>query len=234
MKSKLILNILTSLVLCLLISLGVWQLHRAAEKRLLLNDFSAHAKMDYLKISDLDKTEKKLSALRYFPIKIKGYYDNFHTFLLDNKFYNHQLGYEVLTPFFTKKNNKAILVNRGWVPRNYQTLAILPKNTHEQTIHGIFYIPLSKPFILKETPILSQPNWPLIEQGLQFDRFENEFKQKIYPAIIWLDKKEENGFIRDWHPVFMSPQQHIAYAIQWFALALTLSIIYITLSKKQK
>jgi len=229
MKSKLILSLITLLVFFLLISLGVWQLHRAAEKRLLLNDFSAHAKMDYLKISDLDKAQKKLSALRYFPIEAKGYYDNTHTILLDNKFYNHQLGYEILTPFFTKKN-KAILVNRGWIPRD----AHIPKATDEQTIHGILYMPIKKPFVLKKIPIPSQPNWPLVEQGLQFDRFENELKIKIYPAVIWLNREERNGFVRDWHPIFMPPQQHIAYAVQWWLLALTLLVIYIILMRKQK
>lgn len=229
MKSKFILNTLTLIVFCLFISLGVWQLHRATEKRLLLNEFSAHAKMDYLKISDLDKAQKKLSTLRYFPIEAKGHYDNAHTILLDNKFYNHQLGYEILTPFLTK-NNTVILVNRGWIPRNMD----IPKVTHEQIIHGILYMPIKKPFVLKEIPIPSELNWPLVEQGLQFDRFENELKIKIYPAIIWLDKEEKNGFVRDWRPIVMTPQQHIAYAIQWFLFALTLLITYIILSRKKK
>lgn len=231
MKSKFILNILALLVFCFFISLGVWQFHRATEKRLLLDTFSAHAKMDYLKISDLDKAQKNLPRFLYFPIELEGHYDNVHTILLENKFYNHQLGYEILTPFLTE-NNKAILVNRGWIPRNMDIPKV--KVIHEQIIHGILYIPIKKPFVLKEIPIPNQLNWPLVEQGLQFDRFENELKIKIYPAIIWLNKDEENGFVRDWHPIVMPPQQHIAYAVQWWLLALTLLIIYIILSRKQK
>lgn len=238
MKSKLILSLLALLVFGLLISLGVWQLHRATIKRHLLNNFSINARMDYLQIKDLaSKNEKALTVLRYLPIKIVGHYDNAHTFLLDNKFYKHQLGYEVLTPFLPRDSNKLILINRGWLPRNplnYQILPTIPKASGEQTIQGIIYVPLGQPFLLKKMPLLKEPNWPLVVQALQIENFALQLKRNLYPAIVWLDKQEKNGFIRDWHPVIMLPQQHIAYAIQWFALALTLLIIYIALSIKRK
>ena len=236
-KSRLILNLTALLIFCLLLSLGVWQLQRAEKKRLLLNDFSTHASMHYLQTKDLDKAGQSLSSLRYFPIKIEGHYDNDHVFLLDNKFYQHQLGYEVLTPFVPKNSSKILLVNRGWIPRghaNYPAPPIIPKVAGKQNIQGILYVPLSKPFVLAQMPILNKPNWPLIVEALQIDRFEMQLKKNLYPAIIWLNKEEKNGFARDWHPVIMLPAQHIAYAIQWFALALTLLIIYIVLSIKSK
>jgi surfeit locus 1 family protein len=236
-KNKLTLNLIALLIFFLFIWLGIWQLHRAAEKRLLLNNFSTHIKMNYLGIKDIDRTKEEISKLRYYPIKIRGTYDNAHVFLLDNKFYNHQLGYEVLTPFFSKGGNKPILINRGWIFRNYanhQTPPTIPSVHGEQKIHGLVYIPLGKTFVLKKMSVLENIHWPLIMQALKIEDFEKQLKQSLYPAIIWLDKEEKNGFVRDWHPVVMLPQQHIAYAIQWFMLALTLLIIYISLNRKQK
>lgn len=235
MKSRILLSLCAFLLFCAFLSLGVWQLHRAGTKRLLLKAFSIHTQKQNLQIEDLTKTNK-LNDLRYFPIKITGHYDNAHHFLLDNKFYNHQLGYEVLTPFSPIGSDKFILVNRGWVPRNYvnlQNSIIIGENSTTQTIHGLIYIPLSKPFLLKQTPIINNPIWPLVVQAIQIDRLGMQLKQNLYPAIIWLDKNEPNGFVRDWHPIVMLPQQHLGYAVQWFALALTLLIIYIVLIVKK-
>lgn len=237
MTSKIIWSFCAFLLFCAFISLGVWQWHRAEEKRLLLNAFSTHTQKSELEIKNLKNTQK-LADLRYFPIKLRGYYDNTQHFLLDNKFYKHQLGYEVLTPFFPEGDNKSILVNRGWIPRNYADKIALTRSklnisNGQKIIHGIIYIPLGKPFLLKQMPIIDKPTWPLIVEAIQIDRFALQAKRNFYPAIIWLDKKEPDGFVRNWHPVVMLPEQHIAYAVQWLALAMTVLIIYLILIIKK-
>jgi surfeit locus 1 family protein len=214
MKSKILLNIIAALLCCLLLSLGIWQLHRAETKRLLL--------------------------LHVTPIKTKGHYDNNHVFLLDNKFYKHQIGYEVLTPFIIN-NNKLILVNRGWIARDankYPLPPVIPEaiseaTIGEQIISGILYKPPEKPFLLKKTLLLNN-NWPLVIQAIEIKNLQEKLKKNIYPVIIWLDKNNKNCFSCDWHPVVMPPEQHRAYAIQWFALALTLFIICIILNINNK
>ena len=215
MKSRILLNIIAALLCCLLLSLGIWQLHRAETKRLLL--------------------------LHATPIKIKGHYDNNHVFLLDNKFYKHQIGYEVLTPFIIKNNNKLILVNRGWIARDankYPIPPVIPKATpnaiiEEQIVSGIIYTPPEKPFLLKKTSLERNNNWPLVTQAIEIKNFEEKLKKNIYPIIIWLDKNNKNCLACDWHLVVMTPAQHTAYAVQWFALALTLFIICIILNIKK-
>lgn len=211
MKSKILLNTIALLLCCFLLSLGIWQLHRAEAKRLLL--------------------------LQASPIKIKGHYDNNHVFLLDNKFYKHQIGYEVLTPFIIKNNNKLILINRGWISRDnnkYPIPPIIPKAIGgEQIVSGIIYTPPKKPFLLKKTSLEKNNNWPLVTQAIEIKNFEEKLKKNIYPAIIWLDKNNKNCFSCDWKPVVILAEQHRAYAVQWFALALTLFIICIILNIKK-
>ena len=44
--------------------------------------------------------------------------------------------------------------------------------------------------------------------------------------LVLLDAGEPDGYVRNWTAPGFPPMRHIAYAVQWFALALTLFIIY--------
>jgi cytochrome oxidase assembly protein ShyY1 len=45
--------------------------------------------------------------------------------------------------------------------------------------------------------------------------------------LLLLDPGEPDGFVRHWSAPGFPPMRHIAYAVQWFALALTLLVIYV-------
>ena len=47
---------------------------------------------------------------------------------------------------------------------------------------------------------------------------------------LLLDPEREDGFLRDWRPVIMSAEEHVAYALQWFGFAMTLTIIYVAVN----
>src|SRR5260370_22993896 len=45
--------------------------------------------------------------------------------------------------------------------------------------------------------------------------------------LVLLDPAEPDGSVRSWAPPGFPPMRHIGYAVQWFALALTLLVIYV-------
>jgi surfeit locus 1 family protein len=45
--------------------------------------------------------------------------------------------------------------------------------------------------------------------------------------LVLLDAGEPDGYVRNWSAPGFPPLRHIAYAVQWFALALTLLVIYV-------
>jgi surfeit locus 1 family protein len=45
--------------------------------------------------------------------------------------------------------------------------------------------------------------------------------------LVLLDPAEPDGYVRSWAPPGFPPMRHIGYAVQWFALALTLLVIYV-------
>jgi surfeit locus 1 family protein len=40
--------------------------------------------------------------------------------------------------------------------------------------------------------------------------------------------------VREWKTVAMPPQRHLAYALQWFVMALVVLIIFVALNLKKK
>jgi surfeit locus 1 family protein len=212
----------TFLLLPILLSLGYWQVQRAAQKRLLLATYQTRTHATPLTLSQLNKPA---AEWQYHPIEVQGYYDNQHQFLLDNRSYQHQLGYQVITPLLLP-NNKVLLVNRGWIIRNPQRnrMPTLPAINGVQTVRGILYAP-PKPFLLSHT-LEDTDRWPRRIQGIEINSLAAQLHRSLLSFVVLLSPQATGGFVRDWQPVIMSPAKHWGYAVQWFALAMALIIIF--------
>ncbi|MEY2667248.1 MAG: hypothetical protein RLZZ384_1419, partial [Pseudomonadota bacterium] len=106
-----------------LLSLGAWQIHRADEKQVYI-DLQAQRINEHI---DLTSTQTSVDVKqdRYKQASLTGHFDTTQQFLLDNQIHESKVGYFVMTPFKIKNTNKAILVNRGWIPL-IEPRAILP------------------------------------------------------------------------------------------------------------
>jgi surfeit locus 1 family protein len=51
---------------------------------------------------------------------------------------------------------------------------------------------------------------------------------------VLLAAGEADGYLRDWRPTVMTPDQHLGYAVQWFALAVALVVIYAALNFRKR
>jgi surfeit locus 1 family protein len=51
---------------------------------------------------------------------------------------------------------------------------------------------------------------------------------------LLLDKDDPDGYVRDWQPGGMDPARHLGYAVQWFGLALTVTVIYCVLMLRNR
>jgi surfeit locus 1 family protein len=98
------------LLLAGLLSLGCWQLNRAEQKREFLAQQQAGQQAPIINLNQSAIGE------RYQAAEMIGHYDAAHSFLIDNQIIDGKPGYFVVTPFILDKQDKAVLVNRGWVP----------------------------------------------------------------------------------------------------------------------
>lgn len=110
----------------------------------------------------------------------------------------------------------------------------LPKITtvkEELKLLGKVKILSEKPFTVGEQ-FQSNTGWPALMQWINIAEIEKKSGLKLLPYIFLLDEKEKSGYIRNWKPVVMQPEKSTSYAVQWFALALALTIIYIVVNLK--
>lgn len=203
----------------LLISLGFWQIHRGIEKQQRQIKFAQQQQAKPIRLNSLTRlTHKQV----YSPIIAEGHFDNKHNFLLDNKSYHYHIGYEVLTPLILK-DGTTILVNRGWIPlgQNRSTLPLIKPIIGNISIKGLLLWP-QKTFTLNQ---IVEKDWPRRLQTLTPEFLQqNHFK----PFIILIDKLQPYSFIPLWRPVAsLLASRHYGYALQWFALSITLCIAFL-------
>lgn len=221
-------------LLPLLIALGTWQLGRSEQKKQFLEQQQqelASTKIITLSTSLDENTE----ALRYKKVQLSGHYDQAHQFLIDNQISAGKAGYFVLTPFILQGESKAVLVNRGWIPLN-QDRSVLPDltiKTEQLSVSGrINHFP-SVGIKLAGAEIPTE-NWPALIQVVDTLVLEKKLAYPLFAFQIELNKDVPEGFKRDWQTTtIMLPEQHTAYAIQWLALAFTLTVLFFWYSFKK-
>jgi len=217
-----------ALLLPLFIHLGFWQLHRAALKHVWLTQFhqaQQTSAVDFLKVP-------MEPASNYRPVKVRGYFDNQHVFLQDNIVLDHNPGYYVWIPFVIPGLSQRLLVNVGWIAApSREKLPIIIEINNKQTIEGLLYWPMGKGLILKNIP---ERGWPRRIPQLDTEKMAQDLQQPLYPGVLLLSPNNNHGYKKEWHPTFIPPARHMGYAIQWFALAVTLVIIYFFLNLHRK
>ncbi|TAK53779.1 MAG: SURF1 family protein [Gammaproteobacteria bacterium] len=208
----------------LFVALGCWQLDRAAEKRALAAAFATAAVPERLPTG-------AIQLPRYRPVIVQGRYDSAHQFLLDNMTRAGRAGVEVLTPLVLA-DGRAVLVNRGWLPLG-ATRDALPEvevPAGDREISGrIDHLP--RPGI--ELAALLPAGWPKLVSFPRMEELESALGRELHPQLILLDPASPDGYARDWRPASLGPERHLAYAVQWFALAATAVVIWIVLGLRR-
>jgi len=221
-------------LLPLLIALGIWQLGRSEEKKVFLEQQGQElASSEIIQLSKA--SEDNVDRVRYKKVQATGHYDQAHQFLIDNQISAGKAGYFVLTPFVLQGEAKAVLVNRGWVPLNQQrsNLPDLQIGSEQTQVTGRINQFPSVGIKLAGAEIPTE-GWPSVVQVVDSSVLAKKLGYSIFPFQIELDKDQPEGFKREWQTTtMMLPEQHTAYAIQWFALALTLTILFIWYSFKK-
>lgn len=220
-------------LLSLLIALGTWQLGRSEEKRLFLEQQEQGSASAIIELSIT--IEDNVDALRYKKVQAVGHYEQAHQFLIDNQISAGKAGYFVLTPFVLQGETKAVLVNRGWVPLN-RDRSVLPdvQIKKDQTVVTGRINRFPSVGIKLAGAEIPTDSWPSVIQVVDSEVLAKKLVYPLFSFQIELDKDQPEGFKREWQTTtIMLPEQHTAYATQWFALAITLTILFIGYSCKK-
>ena len=219
----------------LFIALGVWQLRRADEKRALIAAFEEGTRAPPQPLGEA--LAAGLDAARYRHVHAEGHYLGDRQFLLDARVDDGRPGYDVLTPLALANGAGTILIDRGFVPQdvsNRRPAAPIDVEGAERRVQGRV-APLPRAgFRLGPAGEGGENGWPRVMLYPERAELEAALGQPVVEPILLLDPDDPDGYVRNWRLSDMPPARHIAYALQWFAFAATLVIIYFVLRRRAR
>ena len=102
----------------------------------------------------------------------------------------------------------------------------MPAVTGQQLLLGSIYVPPGEAYTLSRD---EQPtgSWPRTVQVLDVPAMANQLDTLLYPYSVRLGSDSAGALTIDWPVINVSPEKHTAYAVQWFAMALVLLLLYL-------
>jgi surfeit locus 1 family protein len=213
-------------LLGLLLALGGWQMERATAKQAMVEQRAAGELGQPIR---LDGRTRLTDADRYRVAVVTGRYAAGQQWLLDNRVHRGQAGYHVFTPFIPEgESGPRLLINRGWVSvgetREYLPRLPVPDSTVSLT--GRLDSPASVGIVLGEPPVDSIEDRVLL-QSLDIAALAEARGLDLLRYALVIDDGQPGVLQHDWSPIpQMGPEKHLGYAVQWFGLAVALTLIY--------
>jgi surfeit locus 1 family protein len=218
-----IITIAALLAVVLTLALGRWQLSRADQKETYQAATESQGRLPALDAHTLLATAD-MKSLVHRKIVLRGHWLTPHTVYLDNRQMNDKVGQFVLTPFQVEGSGAVLLVQRGWVARNFLdrtqvTPIITPSGKIE--IEGRIVPPPSKLYEL------GQAEKTVLRQNVDLAAFSAEIGLPLLAVSVQQSGVASEGLLREWPKVASGVEKHYGYAFQWFALSALISILYV-------
>ena len=212
---------LLGLVITLL--LGRWQLSRAAQKEAVASAIAAQATLPALTGSELATLVRPQDAL-YRRAQLRGRWLSQHTVFLDNRQMEGRQGLYVITPLALEDSDTVLLVQRGWVPRNFLERSSLPQIATVADVVSIAGRMAPPPGKLYE---LGPASGGRIRQNLDIADYARESGLLLWPVSVQQTDGTDDGLLRTWPRIAAGVEKHHGYAFQWFGLSALIAVLYV-------
>lgn len=210
-------------MIALTASLGRWQMSRAEYKQHLAEAMAARAQEPPLDNGALLKRDL-LAEDVHRRVSLRGRWLAEHTVYLDNRPMHKRPGFWVYTPLELDGSSKVLLVQRGWIPRDFADRARLaPVQTPQGLVELDARLALS-PGKLYE--FKGEEGGP-IRQNLEIASFRIATGLDLLDALAVQTGPASEGLQRQWDAPDSGVDKHHGYAFQWFGLCALLVGLYV-------
>lgn len=214
----------------LLLALGTWQVQRLQWKTALIEKLQARSEMPAVSLPPvLDDPE----AFEYRRVGVEGRFLHDGELHLVNRSLNGNPGVHILTPLERADGAGYVLVNRGWVPFDREDPAKRPEGQISGTVRveGILRLAKGPGWI---TPDNAPPTnvWFYLDPPAM----ARAAGVPSLPAfeIMSSDREVPGGFPvgHQWRVDLRN--DHLQYAVTWYALAFALLVIYVLSQRRRE
>jgi len=218
-------TLITVPTLIALIALGLWQLERLEWKESLIFERQSRSQAPAVRLPDGLGEQRRLE---FQAARVSGRLLHDSEFYLAARTFDGRVGLNVVTPL-ALDDGRVLLVNRGWIPESRRDPATRPEG--------------QVPGVLELTGLVRLPGW----NGPTWLKPDNQPDENIWfwvdPAAmaeaagidsvigeVYVDAGPEEtpgGLPVGGQTRIELPNDHLQYALTWFALALSLAVIYV-------
>lgn len=223
-RRALLVLLATVLAVGLSARLGFWQLDRAAQKRAWQGALDERGRLPPLQTTELASAPAAAEAQLHRRVQLRGRWLDDKTIFLDNRPMAGRVGFFVVTPLLLEGRSEAVLVQRGWVPRDMQERSLLPSLPPEPAPVELSGRLAAAPSRLYE---LGAAASGAIRQNLASAAYAQEIQQPLLPLTVVQEGAAAGGLLRDWPAPETGLQKHYGYAFQWFALSALFLGLYV-------
>lgn len=203
-------------------SLGVWQMNRAAQKLALQAAMEQRHAMAPVDIADVVDAAHPADWL-HRNVVLRGTWIAKHTVYLDNRQMQGKPGFNVVTPLQLEGRARAVLVERGWVPRNFeQRDRLAPVETPAGVVEVRGRVALSPAKLYEFAGAAAGP----IRQNLDVAAFRAETGLPLANFTVQQTGAASEGLLRDWPLPSSGVERNYGYAFQWWAIAFLIAALY--------
>ena len=232
--------------------LGRWQLSRAAQKEAMQAESESQSRRPEVDQQAFLSTEK-ISDEMQRSVRLRGLWLGTQTVYLDNRQMHGMPGFYVLTPFAVEGSNQTVMVQRGWIQRNFENRTQLqPVQTPTGLVELVGRIapPPSHLMELGKSVVVAPPiasassaagsssvaadtkatteGSYAIRQNLDLDAFRVETGLPLRIDVsLQQSGAASEGLQRDWPAPALGIERHYGYAFQWFALSALIAFLYV-------
>ena len=208
------------------ISLGIWQIERAEEKKLIIANY------DKLLVSAPVRLQKNQTLDNWQPIETTGIYQDLVVYE-DNAINSGKAGFKVYH-LFQNSDGTLVFIHRGFVERNLikNNLPEIDIPVGKRTIKGTTLFKQNNTFIKN----VEESDSRIIQEfsaSVLIEKFPILKDRYLHPFLLNLDIRDADKYQSIEKPVNMSASKHIGYAIQWFGLCAALIILTIYAYRKK-
>jgi surfeit locus 1 family protein len=220
--------------MAVMVRLGIWQLDRLEQRRAFNARVLAQVNQPPLLLTD-QALNADLAGMEYRPVIVEGEYDHSQEVALRNQAWNDQIGVHLLTPLKIAGSDRAVLVDRGWVP-------VQDFNSHDWSqytepgkvrVQGVIRDSSSKPdFGKRNDPPGRLDIWNFANVG-------RIAEQVSYPLLpIYIQQAPDPAWTglphRSQPELDLTEGPHLGYAFQWFTFAAILGLGYPFFIRRQE
>lgn len=216
-------TVATLAMVVLTFCLGRWQLGRAQYKMDLAAAIEARAAAPALQAQDLLGSVNGVDQV-HRRVLVRGQWLAERTVYLDNRPMAGRQGLWVLTPLQLEGRSEVVLVQRGWIARDFldrTRLAPVETPTGPVSIEGRLALDPGQLYKLG-----AEEGGP-IRQNLALSSYRVESGLPLLGALLVQVGPPSEGLLRHWDRPDFGVDKHHGYAFQWFSLSALLVVLYV-------